>query len=267
MNLEDVEINDLKLLNGQCLIEIHSWTEDEIPFNGTTLKLVNKIKGSIEEPSYAEFQQLLNSMKKSRYKDMRAMSEYMRMQGEQNKQADQEKEDIEAKQAVRRGVIIKTPLTKEEYGRWDFDCEFDGRVGDEVYFDAMYTKNKIDESEGGFEKDGKRYVIVPSKAIFAAKRNEELISMNGYILGTELSNERVSGGIFLPDAKTSKVRVDVAPTRYPKYLHERAWSNTEVKKGDVVYIKDDYAVKLDNTIAQTTNMIRFQPRVILAIEE
>jgi hypothetical protein len=267
MNFEDIDIETLRLIDGDCLVEIHSWTEDEISFNGGTLKLVNSLKGMTDSGSIGDMNSLVNSMKKSNYKDKKAMSEYVRMAGEQKREVDPNKEDIRATQAVRRGVLVKKPEKGSTTKNWDFSCEFDGEPGDEVWFDSTYTRNFITEGDGGFEKDGKRYVLVPSECIYAAKRNGEIKSMNGYIIGKVLPNDRKAGSIFLLDSETERVQVEVPPAKMPKYVADDVWTNTEVKKGDVVCIKKHFSVKLDSTMAESIDYVRFQPRVILAIEE
>lgn len=267
MNYSDVDIDRLRLINGECLIEVQTWTENEVKFNGGTLVIVNKIKGMIDKPGREDVNSLVRSMKKGRYKDNKAMKEYMRMAGEQHRQYDEDKQDIEAMQAVRRGVLVRLPEKLGDKNKWDFECEFDGVEGDEVWFDATYTRQKLQEDENGFEKDGKRYLLIPRNAIFAAKRGDEIISLNGYILGEVLPNERKYGGIFMPDTSINRVRVEVAPTREPKFPASGVWTNTKLNKGDIVCVRDQFVVPLDSTLAQSTKLVRFQSRVILAIEE
>lgn len=267
MNYSDVDIDRLRLINGECLIEVETWTENEVKFNGGTLVIVNKVKGMIDKPGRQDVDSLVKSMKKRRYKDDKAMKEYMRMAGEQHRQYDEDKQDIEAMQAVRRGKLIRLPEKLGDKNNWDFECEFDGIEGDEVWFDATYTRQKIQDNENGFEKDGRRYLLIPRNAIFAAKRNDEIISLNGYVLGEVLSNERKSGSLFLSQTPINRVRIEVAPLRDPKFHNEETWINTKLKKDDVVCIRDQFVVPLDSTLAQSTNLVRFQSRVILAIEE
>ena len=267
MDYSDVDIDKLRLINGECLIEVQTWTENEVKFNNGTLVIVNKLKGMIDKPGKEDINSLVKSMKKGRYKDDKAMKEYMRMAGEQHRQYDEDKQDIEAQQAVRRGKLVKLPEKYGDKNRWDFECEFDGREGEEVWFDATYTRQKIQDDENGFEKDGKRYLLIPRNAIFAARRNDEIISLNGFILGEVLSNERKQGGIFMPESTINRVRVEVAPMHEPKFFNNEVWINTKLKKGDVVCVRDQFVIPLDSTLAQSTSLVRFQSRVILAIEE
>jgi hypothetical protein len=266
MNFNDIDIDRLRLVNGQCLIEIHSMVEDEIDFNGGKLKLVNKVKNGIEQAHDSDMINLIKSMKRSHYKDVEATREYTKMMAEMHKVADENKEDHEAKQAVRRGVIVKVPEKELGWDGWDFDCEFDAVVGDEVWFDSTHTRQRLEEGEGGFIENGKTYILVPARAIYAAKRNGEIVSMNGYVLGKELPNDRTYGSLFLPESKISKVEVVVPAAREPRYMHT-LWSNTKLKKGDIVYMKKQHCIKLDSTMAETSDLVRFQSRIILAIEE
>lgn len=266
MNFNDIDIDRLRLVNGQCLVEIHSMVEDEVDFNGGKLKLVNKVKNGIEEAHQNDIMDLVKSMKRSHYKDVEAAREYTKMMAEMHKVADENKEDHEAKQAVRRGVIVKVPEKELGWEGWDFNCELDVEVGDEVWFDSTHTRQRLEDREGGFIENGKTYILVPSRAIYAAKRNNEILSVNGYILGKELPNDRTYGSLFLPDSKISKVQVVVPAAREPQYVHNY-WSNTKLNKGDIVYMKQQHCIKLDSTMAETSDLVRFQSRVILAIEE
>lgn len=266
MNFNDIDIDRLRLLNGQCLVEIHSMVEDEIDFNGGKLKLVNKVKDSIQQPHQNDIISLVKSMKRSHYKDADAAREYTRMMAEMNKQIDDSKEDHEAKQAVRRGFIVKVPERELGWDGWDFDCEFEGVVGDEVWFDSLYTRQRIEDGEGGFIENGKIFILVPTRAIFAAKRNGEIISFNGYAIGKRLPNDRKYGVLFLPESKVSRIEVVIPPRKTATYVHD-VWSNTELKVGDIVYMKEQHSINLDSTLAGTTDLVRFQPRVVLAIEE
>jgi hypothetical protein len=163
-------------------------------------------------------------------------------------------------------VIVKVPEKELVNEGWDFNCEFDGLVGDEIWFDSTHTRQRIEEREGGFIENGKTYILVPVRAIYAARRNGEIISLNGYILGKELPNDRKYGSLFLPESKISKVQVEIPATRNPVYAYD-IWKNTEIKKGDIVYMKQQFCTKLDSTLAETSELVRFQSRAILAIEE
>ena len=126
---------------------------------------------------------------------------------------------------------------------------------------------KLEEKEGGIIIGDKTYLLIPARSIFATKRGDEIFSLNGYIIGKRLPNDRTYGSLFLPESNVARVMVDVAPSRTPKYKDANVWTNTDIKKGDVVCLKDFFAIKLDSTLANTTDLVRFQSRVILAIEE
>lgn len=267
MNLSGLDIESLRLTNGECIIELHSLTEDEINFNGGKLKIVNKIKNYISEVDDDEMIRIVKALKKSGYKDKALLKEYEIMSKEAYREADENKEDIQAKQAVRRGKIIKISEKDLSEQGWDYDCEFDAVVGDEVWFDATFTREMITEGEGGCIIDGKVYLSISKKSIYAAKRGDEIVSLNGYVIGKLLGNERKTGSIHMLDNDITRVEVVVPNARVPKYLDPRVWTNTEVKKGDVVCVRRIFATKLDPTLAKTTEYVRFQPRVILAYEK
>jgi hypothetical protein len=266
MNLSGIDLEQIKLINGECIIELHSLTEDEINFNGGKLKIVNKIKNYISEVDDDEMIGIVKALKKSAYKDKQLLKEYEIMAGEANREADPDKEDIQGKQAVRRGKIVRIAVKDLAYQGWDYDCEFDAVEGDDVWFDATFTREMITEGEGGCIVDGKVYLTISKKSIYAAKRGDEIFSLNGYIIGKLLGNERKFGSIHIPDNDICRVEVVVPNARTPKYASPDVWTNTDVKKGDVVCVRNVFATKLDPTLAKTTEYVRFQPRVIMAYE-
>jgi hypothetical protein len=267
MNLSGLDIQSLRLTNGECIIELHSLTEDEINFNGGKLKIVNKIKNYISEVDDDEMVRIVKALKKSGYKDKSLLKEYETMAKEAHKEADPDKEDIQGKQAVRRGKIVKIAEKDLSYQGWDYDCEFDALEGDEVWFDATFTREMITEGEGGCIIDGKVYLSISKKSIYAAKRGDEIVSLNGYIIGKLLGNERKIGSIHMVDNDIARVEVVIPNARIPRYASPDIWTNTEVKTGDIVCVRNIFATKLDPTLAKTTEYVRFQPRVILAYEK
>lgn len=266
MNLAGLQLDKIKLINGECIIELHSLTEDEIDFNGGKLKIVNKIKNYISEVDDDEMIGIVKALKKSGYKDKQLLKEYEIMAGEASREADPNKEDIQGKQAVRRGKIVRIAVKDLAYQGWDYDCEFDAVEGDDVWFDATFTREMITEGEGGCIIDGKVYLTISKKSIYAAKRGDDIVSLNGYIIGKLLGNERKFGSIHIPDNDICRVEVVVPNARIPKYAQPDVWTNTEVKKGDIVCVRNVFATKLDPTLAKTTEYVRFQPRVIMAYE-
>jgi hypothetical protein len=267
MNFNGIDVNTIRLINGECLVQIHSMTEDEIDFNGGKLKLVHSLKSETGDFNPNEIRSLVDSMKKSHYKDKEAKKKYMELYGKQIQEADDKKEDHRMKQAVRRGVIVRLPEKDPNNGGWDFNCEFDGVVGDEVWFDSMSTREKIESGEGGIVIGDKTYISVPTRTVLAAKRGDEIIGLNGYIIGRRLSNDIKFGSIYLPDSNIARVEVVSPPQRNPSYTNKILWTNTSVKKGDIVCLNKNHAIKLDSTMAESTDLVRFQSRVILAFEE
>lgn len=266
MNLAGIDLDQIKLINGECIIELHSLTEDEIDFNGGKLKIVNKVKNYISELDDDEMVGIVKALKKSAYKDKQLLKEYELRIKELSKDADPNKENIQDKQAVRRGKIVRIAVKDLASQGWDYDCGFDAVEGDEVWFDATFTREMITEGEGGCIIDGKIYLTISKRSIYAAKRGDEIFSLNGYIIGKLLGNERKFGSIHIPDNDISRVEVVVPNARIPRYSRPDIWTNTKVIKGDVVCVRNVYATKLDPTLAKTTEYVRFQPRVIMAYE-
>ncbi len=266
MNLNGIDLEKLRLVNGECIIQLHALTEDEIDFNGGKLKIVNKIKNYISDVDDDEMVGIVKALKKSKYKDKQLMKEYEIMAKEEHREADLEKENMQDKQAVRRGKIVKIAEVNLNNTGWEYDCEFDAVEGDEVWFDATFTRELITEGEGGCIVDGKIYLMISKRSIYAAKRGDEIISLNGYIIGKTLGNARKFGSLYVPDNDIQRIEVVVPPARNPKYVMPDVWTNTEVKKRDIVCVRNVYATKLDPTLAKTTDYVRFQSRVIMAYE-
>jgi hypothetical protein len=266
MNLNGIDLDKIRLINGECIIQLHALTEDEIDFNGGKLKIVNKVKTYVSDVDHNHMFDLVDGIRKSRYKDKKLIAEYNRIRAESQQEADPDKEDIQGKQAVRRGKIIKISETDLGEQGWDYQCEFDAVEGDEVWFDATFTREMIVEGEGGCIVDGKIYLTISKKSIYAAKRGDEIVSLNGYIIGKLLGNERKIGSIHMVDNDLTLVEVVVPPARKPVFTHPDIWTNNEVKKGDIVCVRRAYATKLDPTLAKTTEYVRFQSRVILAYQ-
>jgi len=267
MSYSNFDLESLRLLSGECMIEIEGLLENEIDFNGGKLMIVSKIKNSVEEVDPRDLIDTIKSMQRHRYKDDGAFKEYGKMLAESKKEVEAVTEDNAGKQAVRRGKIVKVSEKNLTDGGWDFSCKFDGVVGDDVWFDATYTRDQMESADKLFEKDGKTYILIPEQSIYAAKRGDEIVSLNGYIIGKVLPNDRTYGSLFLPDAKIRRIEVVVEPARDPIYREGFLWNNTKVKKGDVVCIKPQFATRLDPTLANSTEYVRFQSRIILAIEE
>ena len=122
MNLSGIDLSKIRLINGECIIELHSLTEDEIDFNGGKLKIVNKVKTYVSEVDHNYMFDLVDGIKKSRYKDKKLIAEYNRIHAESQQEADPDKENIQDKQAVRRGKIIKIAEIDPGQQGWDYEC-------------------------------------------------------------------------------------------------------------------------------------------------
>lgn len=255
---------NLRPLNGECVVEIRTLVEDEIEFNGSTLKIVADAKDFIQEATVADANAALEAYKKSGYKDEKAIAEYTRMMGELNRQKE-EREDVRAKQSVRKGILRRVCAGGGEAKGFDYTCEFDGEEGDEIFFDPYYSHAMLEDELRYFEDEDKKFILVAREAIFARKRNGEIEGLNGFIIGKRLGNELRHGVLYLPDSNTERVEVVVPNRREPKY-RSKLWSNTKVKKGDIVCMDKWFAIPLDSTMGSDTNLVRFQPRVINAIE-
>lgn len=258
---------NVRSIRGEVLIEIHSFKETEIPFAGTTLILSDPLKKSIHGGSDADMTDLFQSLKKGGFKDGNAMRDYMREIGRMAR-PNEDDNDYTANTVTRRGIVANLPLRRNNFGNWDFFCESGLNVGDYVWFDPFYVREQLEKTgdSTSFKENGKIYVYVPEQAIFAAKRGEDHVPINGYFLGKRLPNDHFIGSILMLDKKIAKIKVTHVPSVQPVFRMPDVWKNTNLKIGDVVYVSEEFATPLDSTLAESTDLVRFQSRIVLAIE-
>jgi len=262
----DGKIEDLKLIKGDVLVEIETLVNDEVKFNGGTLKIVTDIKDDTTFADEKYMDELAAKIAKDP-KDERARREFTKAMGKASVEKE-EAQDHNSKQAKRMGRLAKKPIVNDFHSGWDFKCELDCEIGDEVFWDSYYTKEQIEgvEDDKIMEIEGKRYLMVPRNALFCARRNGQYIGLNGHLIGKVLE-EKQDGAIYIPTKKeTIRVEVIAPPEHYPEYLNPEVWDNTVVKKGDVVYVKNFAAIPLDSTIASDTDYVRVAVKMIIAVE-
>lgn len=274
MKIEGFKIENFEPLANEVIVKINSFVENEVKVGDTTLIIATDTKGYVEDVREEEMGAIIESMKKSKFKDKKAHQELVRMMAEKTV----EKEDLEdtvASHITRHGTVTKLPVRQGNFGNWDFYCELDLSEGDEIWFDPHYTrqqrdaniqgKNEIDDKT--LEDEHNKFILVPSQAIYAKKVEDKIVSINGYFLGKKLPNDRFAGKIVLPDSGIAKVEITHCPKSLPIYQREDVWKNTELKVGDIVYVMNYFATPLDSTLGATTDLVRFQSRIVLAIEQ
>lgn len=265
-----IDLGTFKPIAGDVLVEIHHHVENEVMLpNGQKLHLATEVKGDYHKAANRDMEELFDRMKRSRFKDKSAMKQYVSELAKVKVDEADEPYDQLSTQTTRRGKVKILPHKRGNFGNWDFHCDSGLEIGDEVWFDPLYLRSELEGNGDNklYEVDGKKYVLIPEQAIYAAKRNDELISVNGYFLAKRLPNDSFFGNIMLLDSGVAKVEIVEVPKEQPFYRLPDIWKNTELKKGDICYLMEQFANPLDSTIARSTDLVRFQSRIVIAIEE
>jgi len=279
------EFDNLSFMR-KCVVEIASLKANEITTEGgITLVVPDSVEFEIEKDAYDK--QLLAKMAKKLVSYQREdetkkalRKEYITLKESVNKRKDENKDTNEAylaRQATRKGILVKKPLKNVlEEGNM-FSCELDAEIGDEVYWDGFWTTQQIKHSLGDktlenstIEVDDKLYLIIPSVALFAARRGEDWIPLNGYVIASPIEEETeqvTKTGIIVKKepSNVARARVVSVPKSKPIFRDE-AFKVTEVKVGDIVITRSFYQLELDKTYASETKLVRILTGVIMATE-
>lgn len=94
--------------------------------------------------------------------------------------------------AVSYGKIVAVPLTNTDIHNHKVDADLDIKEGDMAFFDKMLSSRygrlagmaEKDTFNLLFEEDGRKVIMIPSRAIIMVKRGEKYIAQNDYIVGT-----------------------------------------------------------------------------------
>lgn len=180
-------------------------------------------------------------------------------------------------QATRFGIIAKMPRKHVEVETNIFNAKLEAKKGDGAWFDAFFAQEQIakrkdkTKKEMLYEVDNILYIAVPSSAVVAIKRGEEIMGTCGNVIGEVLPEEEVSqGGIILlkPKSKYKRVKVHHASDAEVTFKENdrHKFGTTKVKKGDVVIVPKHFPIPLDKTYTSTTDLVRFQSFTIIATE-
>lgn len=112
------------------------------------------------------------------------------------------------------------------------------RIGDEVWFNFIVSTHS-----NGFTIDGEMYLFIPYADCFVAKRGEEVIPLNGYVLLSEVKKEQVSKVLYLADTDKTDVRRGLV--RYvgepnKQYRLDSLSDDIEITEGDMVQIRSGF---------------------------
>jgi co-chaperonin GroES (HSP10) len=270
----------------KCVVEIVSLKANEITTEGgITLIVPDSVEFEMEKDAYdkqllAKIAKKIVSYPREDETKKALRKEYIALRESVNKRTEENKDTNEgylARQATRKGILVKKPLKNVlEEGNM-FSCELDAEIGEEVYWDGFWTTQQIKHSLGDktlddsiIEVDDKLYLIIPSVALFAARRGEDWIPLNGYVIASPIKEEteEVSQAGIITKKEPSNVaraRVVSVPKSKPVFRDE-AFKVTEVKVGDIVITRPFYQLELDKTYASETKLVRILTGVIMATE-
>jgi co-chaperonin GroES (HSP10) len=182
------------------------------------------------------------------------------------------------------GTIVKmcTELRYEEGNAnsmpWDVDLEL--KHGDTVWYNPLCNHEARPRSETnrfgkgqGFEENGQFYMFVHYQDIFIAKRGDEIICPNGYILGEPVDDTKKYSIILINQPENFKNRCIIRHTGKPvkEYMFGKevavAPDDTTIQDGDEVLLMPFGGISLDENrkeIDGGKSFYRFRRRDILA---
>ena len=135
------------------------------------------------------------------------------------------------------GTVIKVPdklyYAKDDPYSMSWKTTMKLREGDEVWFNFIASSHS-----SGFDVDGEMYLFIPYADCFVAKRGDEVIPLNGYVLLEEMKKEAVSEVIVMADEtdmQRGKVRFVGEPNE--EYRVDSFSDDIEIQEGDVVQIR------------------------------
>ena len=186
-------------------------------------------------------------------------------------------QENENRNAVRFGRLAKMPLsTNLVFGNM-FACELDARIDDMVYFDSFWSAQEMLRRKGEkgidntlLEVEGVLYLRLPAISIVAAKRGDEVIALNGFVIAEPIAEEDIitESGLYLPaeEKPTKRARVVAVPKSRAVFRDVDFFKGTEAKVGDIVRTEPHYQLPLDRTYSSETPLVRILSAVILSIE-
>ena len=137
------------------------------------------------------------------------------------------------------GTVVKAPdklyYSKDDAYSMSWKTRMAVKEGDEVWFNFIASTHST-----GFKIDGEMYLFIPYADCLVAKRGEEVIPLNGYVLLSEMNKEEVSKVLYL--AETDKVDLQRGTVRFvgepnAEYRVDTFSDDIDIQEGDVVQIK------------------------------
>lgn len=162
---------------------------------------------------------------------------------------------------------------------WDVDIEL--KTGDKVWYNPLcnieaHPKSKQNPhgEARGFEEDGEYYMFVHYQDIFVAKRGDDIICPNGFILAEPVKDSKESKIILINGQKSFKNRCvirhigcPVKEYKFGKEFEGVAPDDMSIKPGDEVLITPNGGILLDEArkeIDGGKSFYRFRRQDIIA---
>ena len=118
-----------------------------------------------------------------------------------------------------------------------WDCDMDLQVGDIVWTNIIEALNAV-----GMECEGKIYKLLPYQDLYCAKRDNEVIMLNGYVLCEQIYKESLS---VLDVTTQDQIDTTTGIVAYlgkqnRRYLNNELSDFEDLKVGDVVLFDKKY---------------------------
>lgn len=174
-----------------------------------------------------------------------------------------------------KGKVLAVPdkiyFDKIDEASMEYDVDMDVQVGDEVYFHYL-SSGKAVKGRMTYEVDGKRCIFIPYDKLFFAKRGDDVIMLNGWML-VEPIEDTIDTTLVIPDTmrghskKIGKIKHCGSHVRKYKFYPDVCEHNITVADGDrVIFTKhSDIPVEYDLHNTLGTKVFRMQRKDIIAI--
>jgi co-chaperonin GroES (HSP10) len=169
-----------------------------------------------------------------------------------------------------RGLVIRAP---QESNSTEWETPVEIQDGDEIFFDykaAMRAVMKHDPKLVFVIDLSEVYMMIPYEECYAKFVGEDIIPINGVILGVRMKARTDGQHLLLPkiyhdDPFRVKIEQIAAPVKYKSELDLNL--DGQIKVGDVVITKPYRALPLEHPAYNSMTLVRLMSRDILAVEE
>lgn len=180
------------------------------------------------------------------------------------------------KHSVTNGIVETLPevlhyngVRSDENGL-QFDTDMDLKKGDQVYFHYLETINA--KSRGRiFDVEGKKYMMVRYDMIYFAKRDDDIIMVNGWVLVEPIEHETLKSDIIhIPNSIQENKQEGIVkhigkPLRAYKMNPDVGEENDEVHEGDHILFTNFSNIPIEYKLHETMGkLFRMQRKDIIA---